>query len=486
MKKYSILFLILSLAMSACDNFLSVKPKAEIVEHVFYDTPEGFEDALYGAYSTLSASELYGEYLSWGMLDVFGQYYKKASINDDIKIILTLEHERLRGYYSMIWSKAYATIGYVNNVLRNLDRKNEQSMHYYKLYKGEALGLRAYLHFDLVRLIAPSIQSKPHAQAIPYVTIYEALVSPFKSVTEVYDLVIKDLKEAEQLLQEDETLFNYPRSFRLDDGFVTCREIHFNLYAAQALLARVYWMKGDLDNALIYARKVIDSKKFPLEDKLNLRSFLAGVISGKETIWGVYSTKLLDGIKKNFYTYDPTFTWLPADDNAALYSVAQEDGNDMRGNEWFRVLLGDNESDKVVRCMKIVNETKINTPAEFSSKWIEGINLIRIPEMYLIAAEALLDKDIELAQDYFDTFIESRGLFKYKDRPGSPRITLEDIIKERRKEFVQEGQYFFTLKRGNMDIYVDALKTELKGSDELYTLLIPNEEFEYRYTEKDN
>ena len=103
MKKYSILFLILSLAMSACDNFLSVKPKAEIVEHVFYDTPEGFEDALYGAYSTLSASELYGEYLSWGMLDVFGQYYKKASINDDIKIILTLEHERLRGYYSMIW-----------------------------------------------------------------------------------------------------------------------------------------------------------------------------------------------------------------------------------------------------------------------------------------------------------------------------------------------------------------------------------------------
>ena len=231
---------------------------------------------------------------------------------------------------------------------------------------------------------------------------------------------------------------------------------------------------------------MIDSKKFPLEDKLNLRSFLAGVISGKETIWGVYSTKLLDGIKKNFYTYDPTFTWLPADDNAALYSVAQEDGNDMRGNEWFRVLLGDNESDKVVRCMKIVNETKINTPAEFSSKWIEGINLIRIPEMYLIAAEALLDKDIELAQDYFDTFIESRGLFKYKDRPGSPRITLEDIIKERRKEFVQEGQYFFTLKRGNMDIYVDALKTELKGSDELYTLLIPNEEFEYRYTEKDN
>lgn len=486
MKKYSILFLILTFVASGCDNFLSVKPKAEIVEHVYFDTPEGFEDALYGAYSVLSDPVLYGEHLSWGLLDVFGQYYKKASINDDIKAILTLEHDRLRGYYSNIWSKCYATIGYVNNVLRNLERKDERSMHYYKLYKGEALGLRAYLHFDLLRLFAPRIQSKPEAQGIPYVTIYEALVSPFKNVTEVYDLIIKDLKEAEDLLKDDETLFTYPRSFKLEDGFATCREIHFNLYAAQALLARVYWMKGDLENALIYAKKVIDSKKFPLEDKLNLRSFLAGVLSEKETIWGVYSVKTLDNIKKNFYTYDPTFTWLPADDNVALYSVTPEEGNDMRGNDWFRILLGEEESDKVVRCMKIVNETKISKPAEFSSDLIEGMNLIRIPEMYLIAAEALLDEDIEQAQDYFDEFIRSRGLFGYKDRPGSPRITLEDINKERRKEFVQEGQYFFTLKRGNMDIYVDALKTTLSGSDELYTLLIPDEEFEYRYMEEDD
>lgn len=483
MKKYSILFLILAFMMSACDNFLSVKPKAEIVEHVFFDTPEGFEDALYGAYSVLSDPALYGEHLSWGMLDVFGQYYKKASINDDIKGILTLEHDRLRGYYSNIWTKAYESIGYVNNVLRNLEGKDEKSMHYYKLYKGEALGIRAYLHFDLVRLFAPHIKSKPEGRGIPYVTIYEALVSPFKTVSEVYELIIKDLQEAEQLLQEDEELLIYPRSFKIEDGFATCREIHFNLYAAQALLARVYWMKGDLDNALIYAEKVISSKKFPLEDKLNIRNFLAGILSGKETIWGVYSVKNLDNIKRNFYTYDPTYTWLPADDNVALYSVPEEDGNDMRGNNWFRNLLGDDDSDKVVRCMKIVNETKIEKPADFSSKLLEGINLIRIPEMYLIAAEALLEKDIEQAQDYFDTFIESRGLFKFKDRPGSPRITLQDIIKERRKEFVQEGQYFFTLKRENMDIYVDALKATLPGSDELYTLLIPDEEFEYRYME---
>ena len=483
MRKYSILILFFFLV--ACDDFLSVKPKAEIVEHVYFDTPEGFEDALYGVYSTLSSPELYGEYLSWGLLDAFAQYYKKASINDNIKSILILEHEKLRTYYNLIWNKGYESIGYVNNVLRNLERKSENSMHYYKLYKGEALGLRAYLHFDLLRLFAPHIASKPNGQGIPYVTIYEALVTPFKTVSEVYDLIIKDLNEAELLLQEDETLLVYPRKFELNDGFATCREIHFNLYAVQALLARVYWMKGDMPNALIYAKKVIDSGKFPLEDKLNMRKFVAGTITEKEAIWGVYTTQLLDDVKRSFYTYDPTYTWLPADDNAALYSVAQEDGNDMRGNDWFRILIGENESDRIVRCMKIVNETKISNPAEYISTKIEGINMIRIPEMYLIAAEALLESDVEEAQKYFDTFIESRGLFKYKDRPGSPSLVLEDIIKERRKEFVQEGQYFYTLKRNNMDIYVDALRTTLQGTDELYTFIIPDEEFEYRYTEAD-
>ena len=224
MRKYCILFLSLFFLV-ACDDFLSVKPKAEIVEHVYFDTPEGFEDALYGAYSTLSASALYGEYLSWGLLDVFAQYYKKNSINDNVKSMLILEHEKLRSYYNLIWNKGYETIGYVNNVLRNLERKSENSMHYYKLYKGEALGLRAYLHFDLLRLFAPHVGSKPNAQGIPYVTIYEVAVSPFKTVSEVYDLVIKDLKEAELLLQEDETLLVYPRKFVLNDGFATCREI---------------------------------------------------------------------------------------------------------------------------------------------------------------------------------------------------------------------------------------------------------------------
>lgn len=470
---------------SACDNFLDVKPKAEIVEYVYFDKPEGFEDALYGVYTKLDGSDLYGGNLGWGMLDVFAQYYRKSQATESAVNQMRIEHEKLKGTYSGIWSSAYETIGYINNILRNLDRKDENSMHWYKLYKGEALGLRAYLHFDLLRLFAPHIASQPAKEAIPYVTIYEAMVSPFKTVEEVYDLVLKDLKEAESLLGEDSTLFAYPRRFRADDGFATCREMHFNLYAAQALLARVYWMKGDLDNALVYAQKVIDSDKFPLEDKLNLNQFVAGRLSSKETIFGIYTTGLLESLKSAFYTYDPTYTWLPANDVLNLYTVPQEYGSDMRQSKWFRI--PEEAENSNLHCLKIVNEEKITSSGSYSpgSGTIEGINLIRIPEMYLICAEALLEKHPEEAQKYFDALIEARGLFKYADRPGQAPLTLNDIVKERRKEFIQEGQYFFTLKRMNANINIAYDDREVEGSDELYTLLIPDEEFEYRYTEDD-
>ena len=483
MKRYYLIGFLcaIAIAFTSCEKFLDVKPKAEIVEEIYYDTPEGFENALYGVYADLSSPGLYGENLSWGLLDIYSQYYRKASIDDNARAYLSMDHQNgmIRGIYNGIWNKGFESIGYVNNILKNLNRKDPKSMRYYDLYKGEALGLRAYLHFDLLCLFAPHIASQPNARGIPYVKIYESYVTPFSTTSEVYTNIINDLLEAEKLLKADQDILKYPRPFNLNDGFATAREIHFNLYAAQATLARVYWMKGDLDQAAIYAEKVISSGKFQLEDKVNIKSLAAGTISPKEAIWGIYSNKVLSGIQKAFYTYDPYITWLPANDIIALYSVPQEHGNDVRGNNWFRILIGDNTSDQIVRVMKIVNEEKIKTPT-YNSPAKEGVHMIRVPEMYLILAEALLQKDPARAQSYFDSFIESRGMFKYAERPGNAQLTLEDINNERRKEFVQEGRYFYALKKYNKNIPVQSLNTTLQGSDDLYTFIIPDDEFEYR------
>ena len=103
--------------------------------------------------------------------------------------------------------------------------------------------------------------------------------------------------------------------------------------------------------------------------------------------------------------------------------------------------------------------------------------MIRIPEMYYIMAEALLEEgDKEYARDYLDAVVSARGMVKFADRDTGKDITLEDIMNERRKELFGEGQLWFCLKRLNRDIYVHALDATLKGNDRIYTLPLPTEE----------
>lgn len=479
MKKY-IWIILLFPCLEACDHFLDVKPKAEIIEREFFKSADGFEDALYGVYSSMTVDELYGSSYTWGYADLFAQYYKIDYLMDNTKGWLSLDHKSMQTSYKGMWTRMYESIGYVNNVLKNCENRADAPFPLQRLYKGEALGMRAFMHFDLLRMFASHFSRNPQGRGIPYVKVYEGLVTPFETITKVYEDVIRDLKEAESLLGEDKELLIYPRGRNIREKFQSYRELHFNLYAAQATLARVYWMKGDLDNACLYAKKVIDSEKFPLADKMEIATLVAGIISPKETIWGLYSKALFNNIKVTFYDYANYQTYLPFKNYLTFYAPETDAGDDYRQKGWFRKPAVGSGQDNEFRCMKLVNEQRIDRGDTYVSSEIDGINLIRIPEMYLIAAEALLEKDPALSRSYFDTFIASRGLVKFADRPGSPQITLDDINKERRKEFINEGQYFYTMKRMNMDVYVEILSTTLPGSDDIYTLPIPVEEFDYR------
>lgn len=62
--------------------------------------------------------------------------------------------------------------------------------------RGEALALRAFLHFDLYRLFSPDVKRSPKADGIPYNKEYGVSLPPMYSVEEVVQLVINDLKEA--------------------------------------------------------------------------------------------------------------------------------------------------------------------------------------------------------------------------------------------------------------------------------------------------
>lgn len=413
MKKLTyILFL---LVLVGCNDFLDINPKSIVVNDDLFKNDEGFQDALYGVYSAMAESKLYGKALTIENIELCAQNFYSTNTTLKYKALSKLEFvdSDASSYLEDIWETMYETIGYTNNILQNLEEKSSNDLRYYKLYKGEALALRAVMHFDLLKLYAVNINStnaKSLSRAIPYVKKYRYKITKFSSVEEVYNNIIADLKTAEQLLVEDKNNISYPRKSG-GEYFTDSRITHLNIYAVQALLARVYWQKNDMQNAALYAKKVINSDKFHFMEKTDLKNKLASVMSMKETIWGLYkytfwkeTQKIFEENTSSSLKLAPFFT--------TIYNVDPTQGKDYR-IDWIK-----EDATGKPYLAKLYNTQIIESGGTTynDSNGYLGINMIRIPEMYLIMAEYLINTNKEEALKYYDALITARGLIGLKER----------------------------------------------------------------------
>lgn len=463
---------------TACNDFLDVHPKGEKVEDDMFDTPAGFESAIYGVYGSMSADALYGRDLLWGTTELLAQNLRSTStFGVDMGRYNYKNNTETVSRIDAIWKSAYTSIGYANNVLQNLDKKGPESMELWDLYKGEMLGVRALLHFELLRLYAPA--NDESQRGIPYVTSYSFSVKPFLTVGECFEAIIKDLTDAEKLLSRDEEIMSYPRENDQYYRFLNWRETHMNLYAVKALLARVYWYRGDMANAGRYAGEVIDKGYFPLVLPTEIRDYLAGVLSTKETIFGIYSTTYLETATTYLYQYSSYFSYEPFDDITGSrhlepwQTVYDQDvdatAQDFRRNH-FR------QGNSVCLFDKLTDYKTINN-VDRDASLIAGMTVMHSSEMYLIAAEAFLESDYARALRYFNDEITSRGL---PALIATQTLTKERIYNEYRKELFGEGQQWFNMKRLNRDIVSNVESRTIPATDAIYVLPISDEEFEYR------
>lgn len=468
MKRLTILWVFVALLWGGCDDFLTSRDNTQVLEKTLFADREGVEDALYGIYSGLAKPELYGFYVPCRM-DLLAQFYKPG--NTALYDVLHYDFLKPAGreVCNSIWKTMYRSISDINSFLANLDAYEGESLMFGDLYRGEALGLRAYLHFDLLRMYAPV---KLGERGIPYITRFGSSVTSFSTVKECYNLIIDDLLEAEKLLRQDDTLLMLPRV--RSHEFVICRnrEVHFNWYAVQATLARVYYMRGepgDLEKAGEYARAVIDSEKFPLiSDPKDARFVVAGVVAETEAVWGLSNKNLYDPMAECFLTTSDYSAYKPSDSDMSLYE--SKAGNDWR-KEWLIAPPGTGGS---TRWVKIIDPVEAGI-SSLMPAGVEGVNQIRVTEMYLIAAEAALESHPETARKYLEDLVSSRGLERFEGE-----LTLENIDKEWRRELAQEGQVWFRMKHRHPETVEAVDRNVITMTEEMWQLLIPDDEFEFR------
>lgn len=447
----------------SCNNFLDVHPQGEVLGKELLTTRKGFENAMYGAYATMRTPALYGKNMSYYILDIMAQYFSCQGNQGitDLSAFNYYKNADVKKVFLDIWSSMYQNISYVNNILINLEKQSPKSLEFYDIYKGEALGLRAFMHFDLLRLFTDQTTNNG-TTGIVYSTDFSVKPSDVISKKAVLHKIISELREAEHLLDNPD-LYNMATE---NDAYLRNRSTHFNLHAARATLARVYMTIGNIDSAIYYANKVIKESGLSLISKTEVAGDIIGTLSGKETIFGLYSKDFYTNTKTDLYDATTMLSLDPRRNIQQIYN-ASEGGNDYRYSSWFR------PTNEGHRFIKLTDKVQLENGKRPEGQ-IPGINLIRLPEMYYIMAECLLQKGDNLAKNYFNDVLKSRGLAPVKS------LTLPMITNERYKEFIGEGQSFFNMKRLNLDI-VNIGEETIPASNDIYVINIPEEEFNYRY-----
>jgi len=150
--------------------------------------------------------------------------------------------------------------------------------------KGELLFMRAFTYWNLARTWCPPYDSNG-ANDTKHFVLYQDYIndsntlknSELASVKEVYDAIVKDLKDAIDVLPE--TYYNG------DNG----QRMRVNKYAAEALLARVYFSMGKFGDAKTLIDDVIkQTSLYDLsEEPYEAWNKISGQGSGKEVIFEI-------------------------------------------------------------------------------------------------------------------------------------------------------------------------------------------------------
>ncbi|WP_286858816.1 MULTISPECIES: RagB/SusD family nutrient uptake outer membrane protein [Sphingobacterium] len=468
-----LLILLTTVSFFSCKKFLDVQPEDKVSESQLYSTKNGIRSVLNGIYLDLATNQLYGDNLTLSTIEILGQRYNISTEHNQYKTsTYAYKDKPTVDRMEDIWSTAYSTILNINVFLENLDKyKGVVDQSTENIYKGEAIAMRAFLHFDLLRLYGPRYSTVDSTkQSLPYYKNTKTEVNPLLPANVFMDNVMADLNLAETLLQNDPIITtgeNIAQPEDLVDFLSNNRNYRLNYYALKGLKARVYLYRGDKINALTMAKEVIaESDKFPWTTSAN-------ALVEKQNPDRVFSSEMLFGVM-NSQLYNRYLNWFDpslsdrqilAPTPSRLATVYENNENDYRYNlNWQMPSNGSKPYKTFLKYADVVDKTKT---FRFS------IPLLKISEIYYIAAECepIAADGITL----LNIVRANRGLLPLA---ATANISTE-LQKEYQKDLFGEGQLFYYYKRRNVTSVANGSSTS--GNVTInYNVPLPDSESIYR------
>ena len=395
---------LLILSFTACD-YLEVEPMGQVIPQ---KTSE-YRALLTTAYYTFPKHK---KLLTLRADEVFPTLYTPTySSNIDLALLNDFGADPASTSYP--WQSMYKVIFYANSVNEGvmeatLDSWEEEESP--EQLKGEALLLRAYVHFELLNLYAKPYQAETASsdRGIPLSLTVDVNNEYYAAtVEEVYQQILSDIHEGYALLKVE----SQPAETRY----------RFSQKAAKALDARVRLYRSEWSEASRLAEALLPF--CPLED-MNATSFTAPYdYRSKESILALELTGGTD----------------IADDTDVLPNLINKykEGEDHRLSYYFRSAWGSYRPDKCYdKSMKVT---------------------FRNAEIYLIAAEAAahINGKLELAKYRLKQLLEKRLTPNYYAEKAAEiddmtqAELIAEIADERFRELALEGHRWYDLRRTN-------------------------------------
>jgi hypothetical protein len=432
-------FIILLGLVTACDNFTDVDlPSSQLTAGDVFENKATADAAMVDIYSKMrdhglltgypsglsSQLGLYGDELKFYGLSGTGQanFYNNALLASD-------------GEMSELWNSSYNQIYAANAVVEGVTKSKTLSPADKAQLTGEALFVRALIHFYLVNTFGP----------IPYIitTDYRqnSMVHRMPE-PQVYTQIKADMEKAVTLLPAE---------------YIGNERVRPNKLAAQAMMARICLYLEQWDEASNAASAVLN------ESNLYVWPTNLSEVFGKESLSTIW--QLMPAVN-GANTYEGG-TFIFTQGPPPSLAISEElfgafDSNDLRKAQWIK------------------NVTDGTTTWYHANKYKEASNtgssveysiVLRMAEQYLIRSEARAHSG--------DLIGAKEDLNKTRNLAGignTTAITSDEIIaavlQERRLEFFTEfGHRFFDLKRtGKLDQLLSLLKPQWGTTDRLLPL----------------
>ena len=413
--KLTVVFIVAgSFILGSCSDVLDVRNEGQLSTEAALSDAKAVGVAMNGAYATLQYTLGSGtpaaptEALA-GDINYSGTDYGYLEIWTQNMSLFT---PQFRG----LWENTYRGTNAINNILSSLPNVADMTDAQKKQTEGECKFLRAVHTFEALRMWGHQYGYKAD-NSQPGVILRTSptkgttgLAIPRATVEQCYTQIISDLKEAETLLGDTK-----------NDGKATKS-------AAQAILARVYFQKNDFQNAYSYADAVIRSGKFSLN------------ANPRDAFYKAYTAESIMQI--GIVTQNNTFGSI-----RGMYQKTAFGEPPFTLSQDFMSFLATIPSTDTRKSAYVKQSGNSGYCAKYDTT-ISNVNIIRLPELFLIRAEAgaeLVKTDAEVLAD-INILRKRAGAPEDNSTSGKANL-LNVIANERRLELCFEGDRFHYLKR---------------------------------------